>query len=133
MTSRKQWKLAKLSVIFNEHLKAFDTIDFSVLIKKMHTLNFSKHFLYWIFNYLLDRWHLIQIDSSISNILITNLGIPQGSILEPIVFKLCVADLTNILSESQCIQYTDDSTIYRSCKAKEVTKCSSELENELKL
>ena len=41
--------------------------------------------------------------------------------------------MTNNLSESQCIQYADDSTIYKSCKAKEVTKCSSELENELKL
>ena len=41
--------------------------------------------------------------------------------------------MTNILSESQCIQYADDSTIYRSWKEKEVTKYSSELENELKL
>ena len=57
----------------------------------------------------------------------------QESILAPILFNLCVADMKNILSESQCIQYTDDSTNYRSCKAKEVTKCSSELENELKL
>ena len=41
--------------------------------------------------------------------------------------------MTNILSESQCIQCADDSTIYKNCKANEVTKCSSELENELKL
>ena len=41
--------------------------------------------------------------------------------------------MTNILSESQGIQYSEDSTIYRSCKAKGVTKCSSELENELNL
>ena len=99
----------------------------------MHTLNFSKRFLYWIFNYLTDRRHFVQIDSSISNILITSFGVPQGSILGPILFNLCVADMTNILSESQCIQYADDSTIYGSCKAKEVTKCSSELGNELKL
>ena len=99
----------------------------------MHTLNFSKHFLYWILNYLTDRQHFVQIDSSISNILITSFGVLQGSILGPILFNLCVADMTNILSESQCIQYADDSTIYGSCKAKEVTKCSSELENELKL
>ena len=99
----------------------------------MHTLNFSKHFLYWIFNYLTDRRHFVQIDSSISNILITNFGVPQGSILGPILFNLCVADMTNNLSESQCIQYADDSTIYKSCKANEVTKCSSELESELKL
>ena len=41
--------------------------------------------------------------------------------------------MTNILSESQYFEYADYSTIYKSCKAKEVTKCSSELENELKL
>ena len=41
--------------------------------------------------------------------------------------------MTNNFSESQCIQYVDDSTIYRSCKANEVTKCTSVLENELKL
>ena len=98
----------------------------------MHTLNFSKSLLYWIFNYLTDRRHFAQTDSSISYILITNFGIPEGSVPGPILFNLCVADMANILSESQCIKYADDSTIYRSCKAKEVTKCFGELENELK-
>ena len=116
-------------VIFTDYSKTFDTIYFSILLKKMYTLNFSKHFLYWIFNYLTDRRHFVQIDSSISNILITSFGIPQGSILGPILFNLCVADMKNILSKGQCIQYAEDSTIYRSCKAKEVTKCSSGLEN----
>ena len=120
-------------VIFTDYSKTFDTIYFSILLKKMYTLNFSKHFLYWIFNYLTDRRHFAQTDSSISNILKTSLGVPQGSILGPILFNLCVANMTNNLSESQCIQYADDSTIYKSCKANEVTKCSSELENELKL
>ena len=77
----------------------------------MNTLNFSKRFVYWIFNYLIDRRHFVQNDSSISNILIRNFGVPQGSILGPTLFKLCVADMTNILSESQCIQYAEDSTI----------------------
>ena len=85
-----------------------------------------------MFNYLTDR-HFVQIDSSISNILITSFGVPQGSILGPIRFNLCVADMTNNLSESQCVQCADDFTIYKGCKANEVTKCSSKLENELKL
>ena len=98
----------------------------------MHTLNFSKHFLYCILNYLTDRQYFVQIGSSISNILITSFGVLQGSILGPILFNLCVADMTNNLPEGQCIQYADDSIIYKSCRANEVTKCSSELENELK-
>ena len=88
----------------------------------MHTINIF--YIYWIFNYLTDR-HFVQIDSSISNILITSFGVSQGSILGPILFNLCVADMTNILSESKCFQYTDDSTIYRSCKAKEACKYGS--------
>ena len=39
--------------VFTDYSKAFDSIDLSVLIKKMHTLNFSKSFLYWIF-FILD-------------------------------------------------------------------------------
>ena len=131
---KKAMKSSEVTIaIFTDYSKAFDTIDFSILIKKMGTLNFFKRFLYWIFNYLTDRRHFVQIDSGISNVLITNFGVPQGSILGAILFNLCVADMTNILSESQCIQYADDSTIYRSCKAKEVTKYSIVLENELKL
>ena len=82
--------------VFTDYSKAFDTIDFSILIKKMHTLNFSKRFLCWIFGYVTGRRHFVQTDSNISNILYTDFGVPQGSILGPFLFNLCVADMKNI-------------------------------------
>ena len=95
---KKAMKSREVTIaIFTDYSKAFDTIDFSILIKKMHLLNLSICFLYWIFNYLTDTRHFVQIDSSISNILITNFGVPQGSILGSILFNLCVTDMTNNL------------------------------------
>ena len=66
---KKAMKSSEVTIaIFTDSSKAFDTTHFSILIKKMDTLNFSKRFLYWIFNYLRDRRHFVQIDSSISDI-----------------------------------------------------------------
>ena len=82
--------------VFTDYSKAFDPIDFSVFIKKMHTLSFTKRFLNWIFSYLTDRLHFVKIDSNISNILYANFGVPQGPILESVLFNLCVADMKSI-------------------------------------
>ena len=88
-------------------------------------------FIYWVFSYLTDRQHFVQIDSNISKILYTNFGVLQGSILGPVLFNLRVADMKNILDGSELIQYVDDYTIYCSCKIKNIKKCSNEIESEL--
>ena len=52
--------------VFTDYSKAFDTIDFFILIQKMHSLNaFSTDFLYWVFNYLTHRQHFVKIDSKL--------------------------------------------------------------------
>ena len=58
-------------------------------------------------------------------------GVLQGSILGPIFFNLCVADMASIIPNSNCIQYTDDSTLYRSCKINQKDTCIKELEKDL--
>ena len=102
--------------VFTDYSKAFDGIDVLVLIKKMHTLNFFKRFLYWNFSYLTDKQHFVQIDSNISHFLYKSFGVRQGSILGLVLFKLYVADMKIILSGSKCIQYADDSRIYQQNK-----------------
>ena len=63
----------------------------------MHSLNFSTDFLYWAFNYLTHRQHFVQIDSNCSSLLTAKYGVPQGSILDPILFNLCVAVVESLI------------------------------------
>ena len=62
--------------VFTDYSKAFDNIDFFTLIQKMRSLNFSTDFLYWVFNYLMQRQHFVQIDSNCSSFLTAKYGVP---------------------------------------------------------
>ena len=117
--------------IFADYSKAFDTIDFYTLIQKMHTFNFSKNFSYWTINYLTFRQDFVQIDAQFSTLLTSQFGVPQGSISEPILFNLCLADISQMAPESECLQYVDGTTLYRACKASERHACISNIEKDV--
>ena len=117
--------------IFADYFKAFHTIDFYSLIQKMHTFNFSKNFLYWTMNYLIFRQYFVQIEAHFSTLLTSEFGVSQGYILGPILFNLCVADMSQMTPESECLQYEDDTTLYRACKASERHACISHIEKDI--
>ena len=76
-----------LSVFRDCHIKAFDTNNFNILIKKLTKLHFSKTFLYFILDYQIEPiWYKLIPDFS-------DFSAPQGSILGPALFNLCVADM----------------------------------------
>ena len=65
---------------------AFDIVDHDLLIQKLSLYGFEDSALAWIRSYLSDRRQCVSIDSSLSNMLHTETGVPQGSILGPILF-----------------------------------------------
>ena len=94
----------------------------------MHLLNFSTDFLNWAFKYLTHRQHFIQIDSNRSSFLTAKYRVPQGSILGPILFNLCVADISSIRPNVNCIQHADHSTTRQTCKINQKDTCIKGLE-----
>ena len=110
-------------MIMADFSKAFDTVRYRTLISKLHSLGFSKSFLFWLTSYLSDRLHFVQIDDRVSDTCELHFGVPQGSILGPMLFNLYVSDLQDYLpSKVTTFQYADDTTIYASCRPSDLPR-----------
>ena len=128
---RKAMKKSEITLtILIDFSKAFDTIDHGVLLKKLYELNFSHSSIKILSSYLRDRDQYVQIDDQKSSCSPMNFGVPQGSILGPVLFNLYVIELTNDIS-SQAIQYADDTTIYRHCKISDIKDSIKDLESDI--
>ena len=107
--------------ILLDYSKAFDTIDHLTLLEKLHKLNFSVQALKLIHSYVSDRKQFVQVDDKSSSVNLYSFGVPQDSILGPVLFNLYIVDLVeNVTCDS--LQYVDDSTLYKHSKPKNLKK-----------
>lgn len=86
--------------------KAFDSVSHEVLIRKCSELYIDK---FWFQDYLKDRTQSVCIDNITSTVTNVKYGVPQGSILGPILFLIYVNDISTIMDDCKLIQYADDS------------------------
>ncbi|XP_048590336.1 uncharacterized protein LOC5519158 [Nematostella vectensis] len=107
--------------------KAFDTVAYEVVLKKLHHLGFSKSFLMWATSYLTGRKQFVQIDDKSSRLADGYFGVPQGSVLGPLLFNLYVNDLSEHLSLVTCHQYANDTTFYAYAKPCDISDCERRL------
>ena len=101
--------------------KAFDCMTHDLLIANLHALNFDMNALNLIFDYLTGRKQRVKINSSFSSYLDIFQGVPQGSILGPLLFNLFLCDLFLFVEEVNIMSYADDSTPYVGSENVDVT------------
>ena len=90
--------------------KAFDTIDHNLLLEKMIYLGFSEKTIQWFKCYLSNRAFIVNISDKFSQLGKVTCGVPQGSILGPLLFLLYVNDMPQAIS-NKLLLYADDSCI----------------------
>ena len=100
--------------IFIDLRKAFDTVNHKILLKKLEKYGVRGLPLLWFTSYLKDRRQFVGVDGNCSQEEIINVGVPQCSILGPILFLIYINDLPRISSLFTVVLYADDTTLLAS-------------------
>ena len=116
--------------VFIDLKKAFDTIDHDILIKKLYHYGVRGIASKWIQSYLYNRLQYVIYNNVKSETRKLVCGVPQGSILGPILFLLYINDICNISQKLNFILFADDTNVF--VDGKSHSEVSTVLNNELK-
>ena len=93
-------------------LKVFDRVNNELLIAKLHAYEFSIEALEVLLSYLQERWQGVKINTIFSSWTKLLQGIPQGSVLGPMLFNISINGMFSALSEIDICNFADDTTPY---------------------
>ena len=101
-------------MVFLDFQKAFDRVLHSKLILKLLETNINRSIIKWISYFLQDRTQRVVLNGKISDVIKVPSGVPQGTIIAPILFSIYVRDLFSAQISSQLLAYADDMKVFAS-------------------
>ena len=116
-------------VVFVDLKKAFDTIDHEILLCKLAYYGVEQRSLSWFRSYLHNRSQKCGINGALSNANVLSCGVPQGSIIGPLLFLIYINDLPNCLQSASAKMFADDTNI--TCSADNLADLESIVNSEL--
>jgi hypothetical protein len=111
---------------------AFDTIDHDILCNRLHnTFGCSDKVLEWFRSYLTDRTQSVNVLNAKSNPSLLKYGVPQGSVLGPVLFTMYMKPLSNVFKSSSHLYhfFADDSQLYNSTHPSSIPNLVSDIAN----
>ena len=97
-----------VDAVYLDFSKAFDSVSHQELLYKLWRFGITGPLWHWFRNYLTDRSHFVYFDGEQSQSLPVLSGVPQGSILGPLLFTIFINDLPDSISHASCFMFADD-------------------------
>jgi hypothetical protein len=104
-----------LYTLYVDFAKAFDKVPHNVLLKKLEKIGINGKLLVLLKSYLTGRWQRVRIDNVLSMWLWITSGVPQGSILGPLLFIIFIDDLPDVVVSSVIRMFADDTKLTNTC------------------
>ena len=120
-----------LIATYIDAMKAFDTVNHKILLKKAGKYGITGQVLAWLSNYLSERYQCTLANNIISDRQLITCGVPQGSVCGPLLFLIYINDLSGILKSCKVSLYADDTVIYLAHK--DIQDALVLLQNDLNL
>ena len=109
---------SQTDIIFLDFAKAFDSVPHDLIVHKLKTFGIGSNLLQWIENYLQGRYQSVMIEGQVSLPLPVTSGVPQGSIIGPLLFVLYINDICDVCTSFLKL-YADDAKLYRNIKSRQ--------------
>ena len=115
--------------VFIDLKKAFDTVNHELLLKKLYFYGLRGIAIEWITTYLTNRKQYVMAHGHSSSMRYITCGVPQGSVLGPVLFLLYINDICNISNFVKFVLFADDTNIF--CSSNSLHDLQNLLNREL--
>lgn len=102
----------QVDTIYTDYSKAFDKVDHSTLLNKLLKIGIHGNLYRWLSSYISNRSQIVVVAGFKSDSVAVTSGVPQGSLLGPLLFNIYINDIGNCFLNSQTILYADDMKIF---------------------